>query len=84
MIAVIASSSSRAGRMIVALAAGGILLLNGRWVDKMLNHIDWQLLLLFVGLFVNGAFSQTGLPARAVHELAKLRWISTTWPCSSA
>ncbi|HYQ70580.1 MAG TPA: SLC13 family permease, partial [Gammaproteobacteria bacterium] len=39
-------------RDLVALAAGGILLLNARFQSrKMLDHVDWQLLILFIGLF---------------------------------
>jgi Na+/H+ antiporter NhaD/arsenite permease-like protein len=38
---------------------------------RMLGLVDWELLVLFVGLFVvNRAFAQTGLPAEAVRALA--------------
>lgn len=59
-------------RPLVALTAGGILLLNGHYKSrKMLDHVDWQLLVLFVGLFVvNGALQATGLPSRLVSDLA--------------
>ena len=37
---------------------------------KMLDHVDWQLLLLFIGLFVvNGAFQQTDLPQQWLDNL---------------
>ncbi len=37
----------------------------------MLGLVDWQLLVLFIGLFiVNHALQQTGLPAQAVAALA--------------
>src|SRR3989454_6479857 len=37
----------------------------------MLGLVDWELLVLFVGLFVvNRAFQQTGLTAEAVRALA--------------
>ena len=39
----------------------------------MLGLVDWQLLVLFVGLFiVNHALQETGLPARAITALAGL------------
>jgi Na+/H+ antiporter NhaD/arsenite permease-like protein len=39
----------------------------------MLGLVDWQLLVLFLGLFVvNGAFEATGMPGRAVARLADL------------
>lgn len=58
-------------RELVALAAGGLLLMNARFQSrKMLDHVDWQLLILFVGLFVvNGAFQQTHLPQQWVDGL---------------
>jgi len=38
----------------------------------MIGLVDWELLVLFVGLFViNHAFQQTGLPAEAVKRLAE-------------
>lgn len=58
-------------RELVALAAGGLLLMNARFLSrKMLDHVDWQLLILFMGLFVvNGAFQQTHLPQQWVDSL---------------
>jgi len=38
---------------------------------KMLGLVDWELLVLFIGLFVvNHAFQETGLAAAAVSDLA--------------
>ena len=58
-------------RDLVALAAGGLLLMNAHFQSrKMLDHVDWQLLILFIGLFVvNGAFQQTHLPQQWVDSL---------------
>jgi len=58
-------------RDLVALAAGGLLLMNARFQSrKMLDQVDWQLLVLFIGLFVvNGAFQQTHLPQQWVDSL---------------
>jgi len=58
-------------RDLVALAAGGLLLMNAHFQSrKMLDHVDWQLLILFMGLFiVNGAFQQTHLPQQWVDGL---------------
>lgn len=58
-------------RDLVALAAGGLLLMNAHFQSrKMLDHVDWQLLILFIGLFVvNGAFQQTHLPQQWVDTL---------------
>jgi di/tricarboxylate transporter len=37
----------------------------------MLGLVDWQLLVLFIGLFaVNHALQKTGLPSQAVRHLA--------------
>jgi len=59
-------------REMVALGGAGLLLLSRRLHSRrMLGLVDWQVLLLFVGLFiVNAAFGRTGLPERAVAELA--------------
>ena len=58
-------------RDLIALAAGGILLANAHFSShKMLHRIDWQLLILFIGLFVvNGALQQTHLPETWINEL---------------
>lgn len=49
-----------------ALAVAGLLLLNRHFRSrKLLDLVDWQLLVLFIGLFVvNGALQQAGYPAR--------------------
>jgi Na+/H+ antiporter NhaD/arsenite permease-like protein len=61
-------------REIVALAGAGLLLTSRRLHSRdMLGLVDWQLLVLFLGLFVvNGAFEATGLPQRGVERLADL------------
>lgn len=59
-------------RALMALA-GAALLLTSRKLhsQRMLGLVDWQLLVLFIGLFiVNHALQQTGLPAQAVAALA--------------
>ena len=58
-------------RELVALAAGGFLLMNAHFQSrKMLDQVDWQLLILFISLFVvNGAFQQTHLPLHWVASL---------------
>jgi Na+/H+ antiporter NhaD/arsenite permease-like protein len=60
-------------REVVALAGAGLLLTSRRLHSRdMLGLVDWQLLVLFLGLFVvNGAFEATGLPQRAVERLAE-------------
>jgi Na+/H+ antiporter NhaD/arsenite permease-like protein len=59
-------------RDLVALAAAAIVLTGRRFHSRdMLGLVDWQLLVLFVGLFVvNGALADTGLVARGVAGLA--------------
>ncbi|MBL8480767.1 MAG: anion transporter [Rhodocyclaceae bacterium] len=56
----------------VALTAAGILLMSRKLhSNKMLGLVDWELLVLFVGLFVvNAAFQQTGVSERIVADLA--------------
>jgi len=55
----------------VALVAAGILLLSRRMASReMMSLVDWQLLVLFVGLFiVNDAFQHTGAMDRALDFL---------------
>jgi Na+/H+ antiporter NhaD/arsenite permease-like protein len=55
----------------IALVCAGILLLSRRMASReMMSLVDWQLLVLFIGLFiVNDAFEQTGVPERAVDFL---------------
>lgn len=59
-------------REVAALAGAGVLLTSRRLHSRqMLGLVDWQLLVLFAGLFVvNGALQDTGLPARAMAWLA--------------
>lgn len=59
-------------RELAALAGAGLLLLSRQLHSRhMLGLVDWELLVLFVGLFVvNHAFAQTGLTAEAVQGLA--------------
>lgn len=56
----------------VALAAAGVLLLSRRMASShVLGLVDWELLVLFFGLFVvNRAFAETGLVASALASLA--------------
>jgi Na+/H+ antiporter NhaD/arsenite permease-like protein len=58
-------------RDLVALTAGGILLLNARFQSKkMLDYEDWQLLVLIMSLFiVNAAFQQTHLLSEWIADL---------------
>ncbi|MEW6428307.1 MAG: SLC13 family permease [Thermodesulfobacteriota bacterium] len=59
-------------RDLCALAVAGILLVSRRLTSRaILSLVDWQLLLLFVSLFIlNDAIGRTGLPALAVDWLA--------------
>ncbi|HVL35531.1 MAG TPA: SLC13 family permease, partial [Burkholderiales bacterium] len=59
-------------RDVAALVGAGLLLLSGKLhSSKMLGLVDWQLLVLFIGLFVvNHALEQTGLTAQAMQALA--------------
>jgi Na+/H+ antiporter NhaD/arsenite permease-like protein len=61
-------------REVVALTAAGVLMMSRKLHShKMLGLVDWQLLVLFVGLFVvNHALDKTGLTAQAVERLAAL------------
>lgn len=63
-------------REVVALAGAGLLLLSRRLHSRdMLGLVDWQLLVLFMGLFVvNHALQATGLPAALVRHLADAGW----------
>ena len=57
---------------VVALVAAGVLLLSRRFHSSdVMGFVDWELLVMFMGLFVvNHAFEQTGLAAEAVTALA--------------
>ncbi|MBK1718673.1 SLC13 family permease [Thiocystis violacea] len=59
-------------RDLMALIGAGLLLTSRRLHShRMLGLIDYQLLVLFIGLFiVNHALQETGLPARAMASLA--------------
>ncbi len=59
-------------REILALGGAGILLLSRKLHSRdMLGLVDWQVLVLFIGLFiVNDALERTGLPQQAVAALA--------------
>jgi Na+/H+ antiporter NhaD/arsenite permease-like protein len=59
-------------RELVALTAAALVLMSRRFHSRdMLGLVDWQLLVLFVGLFVvNGALADSGLVARAVERLS--------------
>ena len=59
-------------REVAALTGAGLLLMSRRLhSNKMLGLVDWELLVLFTGLFVvNGALQRTGLTANFVAELA--------------
>ncbi|MDX9995843.1 MAG: SLC13 family permease [Rhodocyclaceae bacterium] len=59
-------------REVAALVAAGFLLLSRRFHSShVLGFVDWELLVLFIGLFaVNHAFETTGLAAQAVGWLA--------------
>jgi Na+/H+ antiporter NhaD/arsenite permease-like protein len=59
-------------RETAALTAAGILLMSRKLHStKMLGLVDWELLILFIGLFVvNRAFQDTGMPATIISELA--------------
>ena len=59
-------------RELMALAAAGLLLTSRRLhSSRMLGFVDWQLIILFMGLFVvNHAMQQTELPSRVVEALS--------------
>jgi len=59
-------------REVVALTGAGVLLMSRKLhSSKMLGLVDWELLVLFMGLFiVNHALQQTGLPSRLVAATA--------------
>jgi Na+/H+ antiporter NhaD/arsenite permease-like protein len=59
-------------REVAALAGAGLLLMSRRLHShKMLGLVDWELLVLFIGLFVvNHALEKTGLTADALRTLA--------------
>ena len=58
-------------RGMVATVGGVVMLFNARFMARsMVEKVDWDLLILFVGLFiVNGAFAKAGLASDLVHWL---------------
>ncbi len=58
-------------REVAALTGAGLLMMSRRLHStKMLGLVDWELLILFIGLFVvNHAFARTGLSAEALDQL---------------
>ena len=61
-------------REVIALTAAGVLMMSRRLHSrKMLGLVDWQLLVLFIGLFVvNHALEKTGLTGEFVGRMAVL------------
>ena len=61
-------------RDVAALVAAGVLLLSQRFhSSRMMALVDWELLVLFMGLFVvNRALESTGLTAQAMAGLAQM------------
>jgi Na+/H+ antiporter NhaD/arsenite permease-like protein len=59
-------------REVAALVGAGFLLTSRKLHSReMLGQVDWELLILFIGLFVvNRALMDTGLPAQAVREMS--------------
>lgn len=59
-------------RELVALVAAGLLMTSRKLHSyKMLGLVDWQLLVLFIGLFVvNHGIAKTGLPQDVIADLA--------------
>jgi Na+/H+ antiporter NhaD/arsenite permease-like protein len=59
-------------REVAALTGAGLLMMSRRLhSNKMLGLVDWELLILFIGLFVvNHALAETGLTARGIAWLA--------------
>jgi Na+/H+ antiporter NhaD/arsenite permease-like protein len=59
-------------RDVAALAGAGLLLMSRRLhSNKILGLVDWELLVLFTGLFVvNHALAETGVTAALVDDLA--------------
>jgi Na+/H+ antiporter NhaD/arsenite permease-like protein len=79
-------------REVAALVGAGVLLLSRRFHSShVMGFVDWELLMLFMGLFVvNHAFESTGLAAQAVAWLAaarcssgrtRARWSPQPWLC---
>jgi len=60
-------------RDVAALAGAGVLLMSRKLhSNRMLGLVDWELLILFIGLFVvNEALARTGLTGQAIDALAR-------------
>jgi Na+/H+ antiporter NhaD/arsenite permease-like protein len=74
-------------RDVAALAGAGVLLTSRRMHSrKMLGLVDWELLVLFTGLFVvNHALERTGLPATVVRDLSAAGFgLDRPWPLFGA
>jgi len=74
-------------RDVAALTAAGLLLLSRRFQSaRMMALVDWQLLVLFMGLFVvNRAFQDTGVTAQLLQALAARGvQLSEPWPLFGA
>jgi Na+/H+ antiporter NhaD/arsenite permease-like protein len=58
-------------RGMIAVTAGAFLLMNAHFQSQtMISKINWELLILFFGLFVvNSAMESTGLPSKMVEDL---------------
>jgi Na+/H+ antiporter NhaD/arsenite permease-like protein len=79
-------------RQNVALAGAGLLLLSRTMASRIiLNAVDWQLLVLFIGLFVvNNSFMQTDVMHQFVQDLeshniniSKPQWLFSITPVLS-
>ncbi len=71
LIVVIGLFFSPLPKEVIALAAAGIHLASARFrTNELLNLVDWQVLILFMGLFVvTGSFQSTGYGDQAVQWL---------------
>lgn len=71
LVVIVAFVVSAWPRELIALSAAGVLLINRRIASSdMLKHVDGNLLLLIMGLFVvNAALSATGLPRTLLTDL---------------
>jgi Na+/H+ antiporter NhaD/arsenite permease-like protein len=61
-------------REVASLIGAGLLLTSRKLASrKMLGQVDWELLILFIGLFVvNRAFAETGLSQQTVRWLSQI------------
>lgn len=74
LVVIVAFVISAWPRELIALSAAGVLLINRRIASSdMLKHVDGNLLLLIMGLFVvNAALAATGLPKTLLTDLRGL------------